>query len=617
MADDSFKYQKQFIYLLLNNKDLVSDWTESILKPKHFYGRFSLIFTAIQTSYENDVILTRRSFFDLVKKMKKPQDRAEQETLFNSCLQSVADPNDFPLLTNNIFEDFLMRNTQDQIEKFVKDSEKRGITFAVGKLSSSLQELSTDSAISSDIIYDDLRSFSQEKINYIRGVRSGEIKEPPRILCGIEEIDETMGVGYKEGTLTLFCADAGGFKSCAHNTLIPLASGGKKTVEELYDMQERGEELAKIISLDNNGKIVKQRPLKILDHGIMPCVKFKTKRGFEIINTLKHRHLLLQGYERTENIKIGDSLAISRCQFFGNKKPKEGISIWLGCMISDGGTSQPGYRFTNFDKQIVLKMKESTIKIGGGFSSSGYTVKKIREGQFNIKGTRKYGIQYKIDGKTALQKSIPEQVFSWNRENIVEFLKAMYGCDGSIFKREIKRKSGNISKRYTIQYHTFSKELAIGVRDLLIKFGIVASLFDFPSSYKNNGVKIEKGTAYRVMIRDSRQVEKFIKEIGFLGIKQDECNGYLDDISLIKENPNGDVIPSSIWSILDEKFKYYGKSFYGCRRYLRSDGKKGRGYEGHCGNRGKAISRGVLNKIVGYLDNDKELLSIVNSDIYW
>lgn len=617
MADNTLKQEKQFIYLLLKEKDLVNDYVASSLSPNCFHMEHQNILRGIEHAYEQNVKLTRFSYSDFIGKLKSPKERLFEETAFNSCLASVAKPDDFPLLANAIFEGYVMRKTGEEIHSFQNSVNDSGIMHSFKSLVENLQNISVDSESSrGKSVYDNIGILSKEYFIHKEKVRSGEIKTPPRVLCGIKEIDETMGTGFAPGTMTLICADVGGFKSELHSTVISLANGGRKTVEELYRMQEKGQNLPQIISLTDNSKLFKQSPLKILDHGVLPCVILKTKRGFEITNTLKHRHLLLDGYKKTEDIKVGDSLAISRHQYFGKEKATEGLATWLGCMISDGGCSQPSYSFTNFDNEIVHEMTRATILIGGNVTKIGYTIGNILKGHYHINSTRKYGKQYRIDGKTALQKEVPSQIFHWDKSSLVDFLQAMYGCDGSICKEKTKRKSGNTSLRYKIQYHTSSKKLSIDVRDLLIKFGIIASIFSYPSSYKKDGIKIEKGITYRVIIQDTRQVEKFIKEIGFLGVKQKECEEYLEHISSIKSNPNGDVIPDGIWGILGDKFKKYGKSFYGCRRHLKV-GEKGRGKEGYCGNKGKAISRRLLNKIAEYLDNDEELLSIANSDIYW
>ena len=105
-----------------------------------------------------------------------------------------------------------------------------------------LHDLSDGTAIFSEkTYYDDLKILSKKSIQYIQDVRDGKIKEEPRILTGIKEIDFTMVTGLEKGTLTLICADVGCYKCNCKDTVVPLANGDRKTVEELYKIQERGE----------------------------------------------------------------------------------------------------------------------------------------------------------------------------------------------------------------------------------------------------------------------------------------------------------------------------------------------------------------------------------------
>jgi len=208
------KKEKQFIYLLLKNKELVNDYIESSLSSICFHFEHQNILRAIEDAYEKNVLLTRLSFIHFIGNFKSPKDRAFEETSFNSCLASVAKMDDFPLLANSIFEGYLLRKTGEEMHSF-KDSVKgKGISSSFKNLVENLQNISTDSEASrGKSIYDEIGFLSKEHFSYKEKIRSGEIKTPPRVLCGIKEIDETMGTGLAPGTMTLVCADVGGFKS--------------------------------------------------------------------------------------------------------------------------------------------------------------------------------------------------------------------------------------------------------------------------------------------------------------------------------------------------------------------------------------------------------------------
>lgn len=216
MKENTLKKEKQLIYLLLKDKDTVCDYVESSLSPSCFHLEHQSILQAIEQAYDNDVLLTRRSYTHFIQQLKSPRERLIEETSFNSCLASVAKVDDFPMLANSIYEDFLMRRTGEEVNAF-KDSINQqggGIMPSFKNFVDNLQNISLDSESSKGkSVYDNIGMLSKDHFAYKEKVRSGEIKTPPRVLCGVKEIDETMGTGFAPGTMTLICADVGGFKS--------------------------------------------------------------------------------------------------------------------------------------------------------------------------------------------------------------------------------------------------------------------------------------------------------------------------------------------------------------------------------------------------------------------
>jgi replicative DNA helicase len=168
-----------------------------------------------------------------------------------------------------------------------------------------------------------------------------------------------------------------------------------------------------------------------------------------------------------------------------------------------------------------------------------------------------------------------------------------------------------------VGYYTSSFKLAQNVKDILLKFGILARVNDCMGGYKKKDGSMFRRRTYQVCIRDIYYVKKFITEIGFYGKKNIVAN----KIMVLSENGTGslnDMIPADIWKMLREKFKQYRKTRCGCRKkYRRNVYLNIKNDYGHCGNLNKGMSRETLRKIAGYLDDDAELLSICNSDIYW
>jgi replicative DNA helicase len=182
----------------------------------------------------------------------------------------------------------------------------------------------------------------------------------------------------------------------------------------------------------------------------------------------------------------------------------------------------------------------------------------------------------------------------------------MFGCDGCITRS--KNKHG--SHKVKIVYSSSSLQLAKDVRQLLLKYELVAQLYKIKVKYKG-----EYRSSWQVVLQDVDQLNKFLSTIGFVGEKQTKGLNFLDGCSE-KTNRNIDLIPPEIWQLLNARF-VNGKTHYNCRRKLKTGGDKGRGKEGHCGTKGRSINRAVLSKIAGYLDKDDELNKIASSDVVW
>jgi replicative DNA helicase len=253
MSESIKEKERQLIYLLLHNKSLVCDFMESNLNKKHFSEEFQNLLSAIEFCYEKDVLLTRISYIRFVHDFKSPKERVAEERIFYNCSLAKVDVNDFPLLVDELLKDYLLRSTAYNISLFNKQVREKGISAALSNLSDNLINLSVDSNISDKkIVYENIGGLAREHFEYIQKVKSGEIKIPPKILTGIEEIDDTMGTGLAAGTLTLVCADAGAYKSCAmlnialnvwesgHNVLlVPIEMAYTQAISRVWARQAR------------------------------------------------------------------------------------------------------------------------------------------------------------------------------------------------------------------------------------------------------------------------------------------------------------------------------------------------------------------------------------------
>jgi replicative DNA helicase len=204
--------QKNFINLLLNHKEIIEKWLDSPLKIKHFESKYHIILESVIDSYNRDCFLTANTFFTDIQKRLAKAIAVQQEQLFNSCRLADIKKDDFHVLKNNIIENYLINNSVIHIGKFNRSQKNGNIRTSLKELVSDLNDtvsLSHDETVR----YQELGSFGEEYLKYIKDLKDGKIKEDPLVKCGIKEIDETMQTGFAPGTLTLFCADVGSYKS--------------------------------------------------------------------------------------------------------------------------------------------------------------------------------------------------------------------------------------------------------------------------------------------------------------------------------------------------------------------------------------------------------------------
>ena len=204
------KNQKQVIYLLLNNKDLVGQWLQGNLKAKHFEEKYRPILEAITLCYDKGALLTTRTFHSFSRRFRPPK-RLEMEIIYGGCYISKTSEDDYPMLMDEILKKYRQRKVTCAIKEYVNDVHSGGDN-AEEILAANVQEIVLES-LEENTVCEESAESAERYLQYVEGVRSGEIEEVPKVLCGIKEIDETMVTGFEPGTLTLFCAKVGGFKS--------------------------------------------------------------------------------------------------------------------------------------------------------------------------------------------------------------------------------------------------------------------------------------------------------------------------------------------------------------------------------------------------------------------
>ena len=211
----SLQEERELIYLLLHHKDAIDKFFDSGLGIKQFNEENQPVLSSILEAYDSSgVLLTRKSFKEKIKLISIPKERISQELAFNLCYSASSKMDDLPMLIQKVIDHHIDSSITRALEDFTKSSKQVGNVPAIKTLINSCDDIIRGSAISDEkSYYEDIRVLSKEQVKYIEDVRAGRIKEEPLILSGIREMDYTMVTGFEKGTLTLICADVGGFKS--------------------------------------------------------------------------------------------------------------------------------------------------------------------------------------------------------------------------------------------------------------------------------------------------------------------------------------------------------------------------------------------------------------------
>ena len=605
---EHIKNEEQVISILLNDRESVKKWVNSPFDIPYFDDAHIYLLSAIKYANNNDVILTRATYKEFLSEYKKltPAEVAAQTTIFNRCLMHSMKTEDLPILLEKVKITYIRRKSAQYIRDYSKDRDKIGDIGANRSLAERLMTLDAQ------IVENKVRfvEIHKNRSEFMKNLMYRRENPSIRLSCGIREVDDTMTKGFETGHLTLFCADVGSYKCLLSSELVSTCDGSYITAKELFERYQRGDKTSILSLNEETQKIYCQDVCGVFDNGIKDVFLIETRCGFTVSVTGNHPVLTFNKWLRADKVVTGNKIAIARKSVFGNKSVGKDLAVWVGCMIADGGTSQVGYRFTNNDVQIISELDTSCKNLGGHIRNS-------RNIEYSVNGLRKLGIEFGLDKKLAIHKSIVSKIFTWRQQDIRLLLRAMYGCDGS-FSVYTRTKNGKTKTRHQVIYCTSSKQLAIDVRNLLLKFGLVGRIFTWMSSYKKKDGTKFKRESYHVYLSDAKQVARFIREIGFLGEKQSKAENCLEaiDRTELKENPNLDLLPSEIWDLVKSKF-INGKTEYGCRGFLKGENANRSNCPPLWARRNRGVSRRKIRKIAEYLDNDPELLKICDADIYW
>ena len=301
MFKDKEQLQQKILHLLVHNMEMVSLFLGYKIDPSDFDPGYRVLYYAVCYAHTKSTPLTVNSYADFVERAvndgsydkwtetknngPKLVSVKEKRTFVNVCDLSVVDKNDFDVLVRNFKEIVARAKTNDLLQKFQARSNNGDYFQALSELGDGAKDISTqgENEKYSFRFADDT---SQE---FMQKLRHDRLHPAEQLSTGYPEIDEAISMD--PGSLNLFVADVGGFKSTLMlNVAINLYKQFGKDV--LYVSLEMPEDMVKkkIVSRETNIRFSKIHKPSLLSDDEIERVdsewhKWNTSNRFAIIDT--------------------------------------------------------------------------------------------------------------------------------------------------------------------------------------------------------------------------------------------------------------------------------------------------------------------------------------------
>jgi len=428
--------------------------------------------------------------------------------------------------------------------------------------------------------------------------RRGSIVGVP---TGFADLDRLTG-GLQRSDLIILAARPAMGKCVIYRTLIdnPL-TGERNTVEEYVKHQT-----SQVLGISDEGKIRSAAISHWVDSGIQPCYRVQTRLGRMVEVTGHHPFLTVQGWKPLHDLSVGQRIGVpTAVPVFGTD---ESFTLdkarLLAYFIAEGALTGGQATFVNADPIIVEDFKniiknhfpECAVrqrKNGIAYTASRPAIEmKARRGLSRRNPVIAWLEELGMMGKLAKDKFFPACMWTWSRDYLAEFLRALMSCDGCIYSFKGVR---------IIEFTVASQQLAADVNHAFTRFGIV-------SKYCCKGEN-----AWRVEITSPESVQKYQREIGWIGEKTTRFAEY--EHAITSRGGNYGHAPKDVWQIIRADAKNQGLSLSRLAYVSGQTTKQGK-YAGYHAHTNKSISRNRLSSFADALDSHT-LRFVASPDIYW
>ncbi len=170
-----------------------------------------------------------------------------------------------------------------------------------------------------------------------------------------------MTSGFQRSDLIIVAGRPSMGKCLSYDSEIVLADGQIATIEQLYNQRH-----GSLLTLNNDWKFSLTQPSVFVNDGIKPVFRVTTRLGRYVETTITHPYLTIKGWQRLENLKVGDRIAVPRkIDIFGTKTLRECEVKLLAYLIGDGGLTNSTPRFTNSNPLLQTEFSQAIADFVG------------------------------------------------------------------------------------------------------------------------------------------------------------------------------------------------------------------------------------------------------------
>jgi replicative DNA helicase len=427
----------------------------------------------------------------------------------------------------------------------------------------------------------DLLGPAMERISILMESGQGVVGIP----SGFHDLDRMTG-GFKDSDLIIMAGRPSMGKCIKFDSLVEDPSTGDRiTIEEA--IQRR---LPAVFGFSEGGQIEPANVGEWVDSGIQGCFRVTTRTGRAVEVTGHHPFLTVNGWQPLHDIVVGERIAVPRIlPCFGRDDSLSlGRVRLMAYFIAEGSLTGTTPGFTNTDPEILEDFHSLIAREYPALRIRRHTISYFPSAQpgqpNNLKGwLRELGLM----GKGADQKRFPECVWRWDRARLIEFVKALMSCDGTIYP---------MSGYPRIEFAVASEGLASDMHHALVRLGIVAKLW-------------QKGDrCWRVEVTEPQSVSRYQETIGWIGEKASRFT---------PTNParrsNLGHVPAAIWTQVRGAAARRGMTLKDVARRAGEPHSQERGYNPH-------TSRGLPRaRLAAYAEavGDFDLFRLASEEIYW